>query len=169
MIVHLNNITKTFPDRILFENFSLEIDTGDFWVVLGRSGSGKSTLLRMILGFERPTSGEIVVDGTSLTDFEIWSDNHELYLKKIGYVSQHDIFPKEFDLLDALLFSQDEEIAFEERENRALSLLDELQLSSYANSFITELSGGERRRANLAIALIKRPRILLSLTLKTGG
>lgn len=156
-MLKFQNISFSYDKKDFIKDFNLEILKGDFLIVLGKNGSGKSTLLKLILGIEKPISGEIFLD-----DFNILSDIYAAR-KKIGYVFQN---PDE----QIVSHTVETEIAFS-MENYGYSsdwmkkkideLLNLVNLTSKKDSLIEELSGGEKQRLCIASALALEPEILI--------
>lgn len=139
---------------------SLTVENGDIYGVIGFSGAGKSTLIRMANLLERPDSGSIKVDGVELTG------QTEAQLipvrRKIGMVFQ------QFNLLESRTVAQNIEIpmklagiASEQRAARVKELLQFVELSDKANTYVSRLSGGQKQRVGIARALALSPSILL--------
>jgi putative ABC transport system ATP-binding protein len=151
------------------DNMSFEIFEGEFVVVLGPSGSGKSTVLNMIGGMDRPTSGEVIIDGKNITKY---SDN-ELTIyrrKKIGFVFQF------YNLMPNLTAIENVELVVPLSDNplNAKDIIKDVGLSERSLNFPAQLSGGEQQRVAIARALVKNPLLLLcdeptgALDYKTG-
>lgn len=151
------------------DNMSFEIFEGEFVVVLGPSGSGKSTVLNMIGGMDRPTSGEVIIDGKDITKY---SDNElTIYRRKnIGFVFQF------YNLMSNLTASENVELVVPLSDNplKAEDIIKDVGLSERAANFPAQLSGGEQQRVAIARALVKNPLLLLcdeptgALDYKTG-
>jgi len=138
------------------DKMSFEILRGEFVVVLGPSGSGKSTVLNMIGGMDRPTYGEVFVEGKNITKH---SDN-ELTMyrrKKIGFVFQF------YNLMSNLTALENVELVKSLSDNplNAEDIMREVGLSDRTSNFPAELSGGEQQRVAIARALVKNPLLLL--------
>ena len=141
---------------------SLEIPAGSFAAVMGQSGSGKSTLLHVIGGLERPTSGELLVDGRLIG--QMADDQVTLFRRtQIGFVFQF------FNLLPTLTAMENVALPFvldgrpkSEADERAASLLVKVGLDTRKDHLPAELSGGEIQRVAIARALSFRPPILLA-------
>jgi len=141
---------------------SLEIPAGSFAAVMGQSGSGKSTLLHLIGGLERPTSGELLVDGRLIG--QMADDQVTLFRRtQIGFVFQF------FNLLPTLTAMENVALPFvldgrakSEADERAASLLVKVGLDQRKDHLPAELSGGEIQRVAIARALSFRPPILLA-------
>ena len=140
---------------------NLSLDTGDFVTIMGPSGGGKTTLLNLLAGLDLPDKGQIIFNGRKVSDFS----DHELTLlrrKKIGFVFQF------FNLMPTLTVMENVELPLllahssREDEQRIKTLLDYVGLSSRADSFPAELSGGEMQRVAIARALVHQPVILLA-------
>lgn len=151
------------------DKMSFEIYRGEFVVVLGPSGSGKSTVLNMIGGMDRPTYGEVLVEGENITNY---SDN-ELTMyrrKKIGFVFQF------YNLMSNLTALENVELVKSLSDNPLDSdeIMREVGLSERKSNFPAQLSGGEQQRVAIARALVKNPLLLLcdeptgALDYKTG-
>jgi ABC-type antimicrobial peptide transport system, ATPase component len=151
------------------DKMSFEIYRGEFVVVLGPSGSGKSTVLNMIGGMDRPTYGEVLVEGENITNY---SDN-ELTIyrrKKIGFVFQF------YNLMSNLTALENVDLVKSLSDNPLNSdeIMKEVGLSERKSNFPAQLSGGEQQRVAIARALVKNPLLLLcdeptgALDYKTG-
>jgi lipoprotein-releasing system ATP-binding protein len=130
--------------------------------VTGESGSGKSTLLSIVGGLDRPTDGEVFVDGTDITTLDeaalsVYRSRH------VGFVFQFHFLLRDFTVLENLLIPG----MLVPREaagtrGRAFELLDDVGLALRAGAYPLELSGGERQRIAVARALMNRPRLILA-------
>ena len=85
-MIEIKNLCKSFDDHVIFDGFSLKINTGEFILITGNSGCGKTTLLNMIGGLEKPDSGEIIIDGE---DIYKKKNNRDFYLYKVGFLFQN--------------------------------------------------------------------------------
>ena len=165
IVLELKNICKNYSTKTetleIIKNLNLQIEEGDFISILGQSGSGKTTLLNLIGLLDSPTSGNIYIDNENIS---VNSSNIDLVRnKKIGFVFQFHYLLPEFTALENVMipaltqdYSKKKEI-----ERRALELLKEVGVDHRANHKPTELSGGEKQRVAIAIALINNPKILL--------
>lgn len=138
------------------DGMSFEVLRGEFVVVLGPSGSGKSTVLNMIGGMDRPTSGEVSVDGKDITKF---SDSElTMYRRKnIGFVFQF------YNLMSNLTALENVELvkSLSDDPLNPKEMIREVGLSERADNFPAQLSGGEQQRVAIARALVKNPLLLL--------
>jgi len=138
----------------------LEIPAGEIVTILGPSGSGKSTAFNMIGGLDRPTSGEVIVDGEDVTYYSE-SQLTDLRRRKFGFVFQF------FNLIPSLTASENVQFALNLRhkhgnlKKRAVELLDMVGLKERADHFPSEMSGGQQQRVSIARALANRPAILM--------
>ena len=141
---------------------SLEVREGEFVALLGSSGSGKSTLLNLLAGLDRPTSGEILVDGKNLAALN--TEELARYRREtVGMVFQS------FNLLPRMTLEENVELPLRlaeiertERESRVIRALERVRLSARRKHRPSELSGGEQQRGALARALVNQPRILFA-------
>lgn len=147
---------------------SLKVDAGTLVAVMGPSGSGKTTLLSLAGGLDRPTSGEVLVEGTSLEQLTV-GQLASLRRRRIGYVFQ------QFNLIEGLTAVENVSIPLEldgvarrEATVVALAALEIMGLSDFANRFPDELSGGEQQRVAIARAVVG-DRILLLADEPTGA
>ncbi|WP_297427246.1 ABC transporter ATP-binding protein [Clostridium sp.] len=138
------------------DKMSFEICRGEFVVVLGPSGSGKSTVLNMIGGMDKPTSGEVIVDGKNITQY---SDSElTMYRRKnIGFVFQF------YNLMSNLTALENVELVRSLSDNplNAKDIMEDVGLGDRALNFPAQLSGGQQQRVAIARALVKNPLLLL--------
>jgi putative ABC transport system ATP-binding protein len=165
-IVQIRALTKRYAEagksRLILDDVDLDVDEGEFFVLLGKSGSGKSTLLNLISGIDLADAGDIEIDGRVVT---IMSD-HELTLFRrdhIGIVFQF------FNLIPTLTILENITLPAELRggnsrlaASRALELLRRVGLENRADAYPDKLSGGEQQRVAIARALATDPAIVLA-------
>ena len=154
-LVKVENVFKSFGDVNAVNGVSLEIEEGQFYSLLGPSGCGKTTLLRLIAGFEKPTSGQVFIDDTSM-------EGIEPNLRPTNMVFQnYAIFPH---------LNVEENVAYGLRNKRESGskqkklvdeALDLVGLSGLNKRSANALSGGQKQRVALARALILKPKVLL--------
>lgn len=166
IMVRLENVTKEYlksNQKILaVDNLNLLIHRGEFIGIMGMSGSGKTTLLNLIAGFDKPTSGKVIVDGldlSGLTDKQV----SELRNKKIGMIFQHFNLIKELNIVQNVIVpyiiaKKNNSMAVE----RAIKLLSEQGLRHRLDHYPTELSGGEQQRVAITRALMNDPELILA-------
>lgn len=160
----LDNLTKTYqsgnrPLDVL-KNITLEIKAGTVNAIVGPSGSGKTTLLGLAAGLDRPTTGEVSIDGIALSKL---SENElaRVRNKHTGFVFQT------FQLIPTLTALENVMVPLELRNERnikplAEELLEQVGLADRIHHYPTQLSGGEQQRVALARAFINRPQILFA-------
>ncbi|OUR77218.1 Fe3+/spermidine/putrescine ABC transporter ATP-binding protein [Alphaproteobacteria bacterium 46_93_T64] len=153
--ISIQNVSKSFGSVAAVSDVSMEIGGGEFFSLLGPSGCGKTTLLRMLAGFETPTSGEIVIDGQSMSAVP----PHQ---RPVNMVFQnYAIFPH-LNIHDNIAYGmRKERLPQAELDKKVEEMLEMIKLPGYGKRRSHELSGGERQRVALARALIKRPKVLL--------
>ena len=160
VIARLEGVTKQYEvgDAIVYalRDVSLDIQEGQFVVLLGPSGSGKTTLLNMIGGLDVPTRGQIWVGGSEITDMN--EASLTLYRRKqVGFIFQF------FNLVPSLTAGENVEMVAELTGNKrnAIPALRSVGLGDRIGHFPAQLSGGEQQRVAIARALAKGPSILL--------
>lgn len=167
-IISLKNISKEYilGDETVFsalDNVSLEINRGEFSAIVGASGSGKSTLMHIIGLLDKPTRGEVVVDGNDVAKLD---DDQTSALRNrfVGFVFQ------QFNLLNKLTIKENvllpvtytrQKLDFNPSE-RAEYLLDRFGILSKKNSYPNKISGGQQQRVAVARALIMNPQLILA-------
>jgi putative ABC transport system ATP-binding protein len=162
--IETQSLTRRLPsggrELTILDSVDLSIGAGEFVAVLGPSGSGKSTLLALMAGLDRPTSGEIRIDGQPIQDL---SEDRLALLRrhKIGFVFQS------FQLLGNLTAQENVLLPLEllgdpQAARRADELLAAVGLEERGHHYPTQLSGGEQQRVALARAFAARPPILLA-------
>jgi len=141
---------------------NLKIGRGEFVAIVGPSGSGKSTLLNMLGALDRPTSGQVYIDGIDISRMSS-GDLARLRNEKIGFVFQaYNLIPRTTVLRNIELPAMVKGISRSERLNRASSLLDATGIGNKVARRPTALSGGEQQRVAIARALVNDPAIVLA-------
>jgi len=153
--LRIEQLVKAFGSTTVVKSVDLSFNKGEFVSLLGPSGCGKTTILRMIAGFERPTSGRILVEGKDITA-------QPANQRKIGMVFQsYALFPN-MNVADNIGFGlKVAGVGRAERDKRVDEMLALIGLSGYGKRYPFELSGGQQQRVALARALAPRPRMLL--------
>ncbi len=163
-MIELKNLNKSFKtsqgEVLAVRDVNLTIDDGDIFGIIGFSGAGKSTLVRCINLLERPTSGEVVINGTDLTKLN--RKQLRAARKKIGMIFQ------QFNLLAQRTVEANVRYPLEidgvkrpEADKRVAELLELVDLSDKAKSYPSQLSGGQKQRVAIARALASDPEIIL--------
>ncbi len=159
-MISVKNLSKSFGDLQVLKNIDLEIKKGEKVVIVGPSGSGKSTLLRCLNLLEKPTSGNIYIDGMDITDKKC---NINLVRRRMGMVFQNfNLFPHktvtENITLAPVLTGK---LSKEDAQKRALQLLERVGLPEKALSYPASLSGGQKQRIAIVRALAMDPDVML--------
>jgi len=167
-VVELKKVCKSFnvgkPNEIeILHNIHLQLGRGDFCAVMGPSGSGKSTLLNIIGLLDRPTSGQLIINGEETTQL----DDHALTRLRghaIGFVFQHHHLLSAFTALENVIMPMMGSNGFctPEMTTRAKSLLESVDLLPMRNQASGSMSGGQQQRVAVARALAMNPALLLA-------
>lgn len=158
----LSNINKRFGDKILFENFSLTIERGEFLAIMGESGAGKTTLLNMMGLLDRPDSGTVILYNHKNP---IFSSRTAVNLRRhhISYLFQNygliDTETVEHNIRIATHFKS---ISKKEERNLIADALEQVGLHGYEKRKVYTLSGGEQQRVALAKVIAKSPQIIFA-------
>ncbi len=168
-LIELKGISKSYEDsggRVVLDDLSLTIDSGERLSIVGSSGSGKSTLLNIIGTLDRPTSGEVLFEGEPITER---SDKElaELRSKSIGFIFQlHHLLPQctvlENVLVPTLAGKKPPKWELAEAKERGEKLLERVGLKDHLTKRPAQLSGGERQRVAVVRSLIRQPKLLLA-------
>ncbi len=166
-LVDIAQVVKTYQSEAgtftALDHVDLQVEPGEFVSVIGKSGSGKSTLINMIAGIDRPTSGEVVIKGTTIQNFKEgqmarWRG------KNIGVIFQF------FQLLPTLTVAENVMLPMDfcrmytpkEREDRAMHLLEQVDMVDQAHKLPAQMSGGQQQRVAIARALSNDPPLILA-------
>lgn len=163
VVVETHDLTRVYGDGAdvkALDGVSLTIHAGEFLAIVGPSGSGKSTLLNLLGALDRPTSGEIVIGGTPLSEVR---DIDQFRGQTIGFVFQtHNLIPTMTAAENIEIPMYETKLSRKERHARARELLALVGLAARADHLPNQLSGGERQRVAIARALANRPKIVLA-------
>ena len=172
-IVELKNVSKTYKtgenEFKALDNIDLEINKGEFVVILGPSGAGKSTLLNLIGGMDTPTEGSIKIDGEEISKYTE-SQLSDYIAENIGFIFQF------YNILPTLTVLENVELVKDivKSGNDSKEAIKAVGLEQHMNKFPNQLSGGEQQRVSIARAIAKNPKLLLcdeptgALDSKTG-
>lgn len=151
----LKNVTKRFGKSVVIDDLSLTIKRGTMTTLLGPSGCGKTTILRLVSGLERPTSGQIFIDGEDVTKSSIQS-------RDICIVFQsYALFPH-MSIADNVGYGLKMlGVNAEERKQRVEEALELVDLAGFGDRYVDQISGGQQQRVALARALVLKPKVLL--------
>lgn len=165
-IIEVKNLTKTYHDTEIpvhaVNGIDLSFEQGEFTAIVGPSGCGKTTLMNMIGGLEKPTSGEVRVDGSVMSELS----SHDLIdfrLKNIGFVFQA------YNLIPVLTAKENVEFIMQlqnwkknKMDERTVSLLKSVGLEDKIHNKPNQLSGGQQQRVAVARALASKPKFVLA-------
>ena len=153
--VKIEEVVKIFGDTVAVSSVDLSVARNEIFALLGSSGSGKSTLLRMLAGFERPTSGRILLDGQDITDVPP-------YRRPVNMMFQsYALFPHMTVEANVAFGLKQEGVPKAEIHDRVYEALALVQMAAYTRRKPHQLSGGQQQRVALARSLVKRPKLLL--------
>ena len=167
-LLKVKNIKKIYATRFgnqkveALKNVSLEVEQGEYVAIMGESGSGKTTLLNILAALDKPTSGEILLNGKNIVEISD-KDISAFRRDHLGFVFQ------DFNLLDT--FSLKDNIflplvlsrkSYKEMEKRMAPLADDLGISDILGKYPYEVSGGQKQRCAVARALITQPELILA-------
>jgi len=166
-LIDLRNVVKSYESAagvfVALKGVDLKVDAGEFVAVIGKSGSGKSTLINMITGIDRPTSGQVYVAGTpvhTLTEGQmaVWRG------RALGIIFQFFQLLPTLTVLENVILPMDFAglYAPRERVDRAMRLLELVELADQAHKLPSSVSGGQQQRAAIARALANDPPILVA-------
>ena len=165
-IISAKNISKVYTSSAVpvkaLNGIDLEIEKGEFTAIVGPSGCGKTTLLNILGGLDFPTSGEVSLAGTSITDL---SDGEmiDFRLNNIGFVFQaYNLIPVLTTLENVEFIMLLQKKKKQERDMRAMELLKEMGIADKANQRPSQLSGGQQQRVAVARALASKPQFILA-------
>lgn len=165
-IIELKRVSKIYNETETevraVDNVSLDFQEAEFTVIVGPSGSGKTTLLNLIGGLDKPTSGELIIDGTDLSKLKS-SQLIDFRMRNIGFVFQS------YNLIPVLTAKENVEFIMSlqkwskhDMDERTYDLLKSVGLAERANSRPGKLSGGQQQRIAVARALASRPKFVLA-------
>ena len=162
MIIKFDKVTKIYPPSILALNdVSFEIEKGEIVNLVGRSGAGKTTLIKLLIGEEKPTKGQVLFDGYSLSKID--GKDLSLIRQKIGVVFQdYKLLPEKtaYDNVAYVMMvigASDKEI-----QRDVPRVLNIVNLEGKADLYPNQLSGGEKQRLAIARALIHQPEVIIA-------
>lgn len=143
------------PDKKILDDTSLLIEPGEFVAIVGGSGSGKSTLMNCINGFDEPDPGKVFVNRKNLYE------NYDEIKRYIGYVPQQDIVHENLTLISMLKYVArlrlSESMSKKQREAHIDEVISMVELGEHKNTLIRRMSGGQKKRASIAVELLSDP------------
>jgi putative ABC transport system ATP-binding protein len=167
LMIDLRAVSKNYKTAVgdypALKGIDLQIQAGEFVSVIGKSGSGKSTLLNMITGIDRPTLGEVYVNGTAVHKLD---ENRKARWRglNLGIVFQFFQLLPTISVIENIMLPMDfcRTYPMREREKRALDLLELVELADHAYKLPTALSGGQQQRVAIARALANDPPVIIA-------
>ena len=164
-VIDLRNVVKNYETTAgtfsALKGVDLKVNAGEFLAVIGKSGSGKSTLINMITGIDRPTSGEVIVNGTmvhtlSEGEMAVWRGH------SVGVIFQFFQLLPTLTVIENIMLPMDFCNTYPQRERRprGMELLEMVDLADQANKLPAALSGGQQQRAAIARSIANDPPIL---------
>ena len=154
-LLEIRGVSKKFGEFIAVNNVDLDIYQGELFCLLGGSGCGKTTLLRMLAGFEKPTSGQILIDGQDMSEVPPYKRPTNMMFQNYA------LFPHMTVEKNIAFGLEQDGIAKTEISDKIDSILKLVELQDYKKRRPQQLSGGQRQRVALARALVKQPKLLL--------
>ena len=154
-IIEIKNVSKSFGEKCILNNVSIYVKQGEFLTLLGPSGCGKTTLLRMIAGFGSPDSGEILINGTDITNMP----PHERPVNTV--FQRYALFPH-LDVYENIAFGLKlHKVPEDEIDKRVRKVLKMVSMTDYEDRDVESLSGGQQQRVAIARAIVNQPKVLL--------
>jgi lipopolysaccharide export system ATP-binding protein len=158
-ILELKNISLSFGKRQILENLNLKINQGEILGMLGPNGVGKSTLFNLVTGFIKPDFGKIMINGVDASSYPIYERTNKF---KIGFVPQHGGYFHDMTLYENFIAIGEIQVeSSAERFSRINSLISKFELDSLRDVKAKFLSGGQKKKLVIAMALLGNPKLLL--------
>ncbi len=155
VLVQLKNVSVSYDDELIIENMDLEIRDKEFITLLGPSGCGKTTTLRLIGGFLQPDKGDIFFDGKRINDIPPYKRSVNTIFQKYALFPHLNVYENvEFGM-------KIQKLPEKERRQRAMEMLELVNLKGFERRNVNQLSGGQQQRVAIARALVNHPRLLL--------
>ena len=155
--IQLKNISKSFGNHTALTGLNLEIADGEFFVLLGETGAGKTTTLRMVAGLEKPTEGQVFIDGVDVADWGAAERDVALVLQQYSLYPRYTVRQNlEFPLKPKIRRLPDAEI-----KDRVARAARTLRIEHLLDRKTDRLSGGEMQRVSIGRAIVRKPRVFL--------
>ncbi|HEX2619566.1 MAG TPA: ABC transporter ATP-binding protein [Phototrophicaceae bacterium] len=154
----------TGHEVVALKGIDFSMERGEMVAIIGPSGAGKSSLLNLLGGLDKPTAGQLTVNGENLLELK-GRTLTEYRLRKVGFLWQQverNLLAHRNALTNVTLPMMLASIGWRERRQRAIELLEAVGLSQYVHSYPAQLSGGQQQRVAMAVALANRPQLLLA-------
>ncbi len=155
--IQLKGISKAFGNQVALKNLDLEIADGEFFVLLGQTGAGKTTTLRLVAGLEKPTSGQIFIDGQDVGEWGAAERDVALVLQQYSLYPRYTVRENlEFPLKSPIRKSSPDEI-----KAQVERVAKTLRIEHLMDRKVDRLSGGEMQRVSIGRAIVRQPRVFL--------
>ncbi len=153
-IVSIQKVSKAYGKRLILKDINLDIHNGEIFGLLGPSGAGKTTLVKQLAGLDIPTKGANYIFQKKMPSLKL--------MKRIGYMAQSDALYGELTAKENLdFFATLYGLKRKEKQQRIMKVMQIVSLSEHLNMFVSNFSGGMKRRLSLAIALLHEPELLI--------
>ena len=157
-LLQTQNLHKRYGDREVVRGVSLEVRQGEVVGLLGPNGAGKTTTFYMVIGIQKPTSGKVLLNGKDIATLPL----HARARRGLSYLPQESSIFKRLSVMDNLrIVLEYTDLSKAEQKAKAEQLLEEFNITRLRDSKASFLSGGERRRLEIARALIREPQFVL--------
>ncbi len=155
-IIEIKNISKSFGDKCILDDVSINVKQGEFVTILGPSGCGKTTMLRLLAGFGQADKGQIRINGEDIT-------NVPPHQRPVNTVFQrYALFPH-LDVYENIAFGLKlQKVPAEEIDKRVLKVLKMVSMTDYEDRDVESLSGGQQQRVAIARAVVANPKLILA-------
>lgn len=160
-MIKLENVSKSYTDKMILENINLEVEQGDRVVILGKSGSGKTTLLNIIATIESDYSGNIYLFNNCLSKLKS-SEIAKIRRDQLGFIFQDFGLLENFTVEENILLPSRSAGMNLKKDEYFNKLIDVLNIKNLLKKYPSELSGGEKQRAAIARAIIKKPKLVIA-------
>jgi iron(III) transport system ATP-binding protein len=158
-VITIDNVSKTFGNVTVLKTFTAEFQDGEFITFLGPSGCGKTTMLRIIAGFEKPTTGQVKIDGKVVSSKDVFVPPEK---REIGMVFQSYAVWPHMNVFDNVAYPlKIKKLPKAQSTKKGEDILEVVHLSQYADRMPSQLSGGQQQRVALGRALVAEPKLLL--------
>ena len=167
-ILVVENLAARFDNNIVFEGLNFQVNKGEIFVIVGESGCGKSTLLKIMIGLQKPSSGNVIFRGMDITSAS--DDELNNYRQNIGVLFQSSALFSSMRLSDNIALPLQE---YTDLDSATINMIIKMKLgmvnlAGYENHFPSELSGGMKKRAGIARAMALDPIVLFFDELSAG-
>ena len=158
-ILKIEKLSLKIQNKIILDDFDLELNHGQILGILGPNGAGKSTLFNLIIGLLKPNSGSIIINSKKVNEYPIYTRARQF---QIGFVPQNGGYFHDLTVYENL--KSISEITIKNKsdiEEKINSLIDKFELSNIKNAKADLLSGGQKKKLVIALALLSEPKVLL--------